>query len=245
MSVSRAAIAATKGADPERQRDRKPVVKPGFYQPDTAAGTVGVIAGEAARFTAFGMALSALQMPNNSRLKWVVSGDRINGTNTLVREFLGDWLWIMGDDHAFHPEILNRLLSHDADIVCPLVLSRRTPFNPYSFTSTDPMIPLDLHGCPPHGLVEVEAAGSAGMLVQRHVFEALSDPWFEYDPEGEDIAFCNKARQAGFRIFVDLDAHLGHIASAVLWPTQVDGQWATGITVADGMSVCVEQPRTI
>jgi hypothetical protein len=244
--ISDAARAATRETrlDDPREKRRRPLQTVGLYsresQPlESRGGTVGVVAGESARYTQFAVALSGLEMPAGSQLRWVISGDRANGTNELAANLHGDWLFIMGDDHAFAPDLLLKLLAHDVDVVVPLCLSRRTPFNPYCFQQRDGMVPLDLSRCPASGLVEVEAAGSAGMLIRRHVLEAVGEPCFEYHPEGEDIAFCDKARAAGFKIHVDLGTPLGHIASTILWPT-FNGRWLTGLTVADGFEVAVD-----
>jgi hypothetical protein len=245
--ISDVALDATRRTrldDPPEKR-RRPLRTVGVYphREDRArpvGGTVGVVASEAARYTQFAVALSGLEMPGDSVLRWVISGDRVSGQNELVKNLHGDWLFIMGDDHAFGPGLLRQLLAHDVDVVVPLCLSRRTPFNPYCFQQREGMVPLDLSACPAGGLVEVEAAGSAGMLIRRHVLEAVGDPWFEYMSEGEDIAFCDKARAAGFKIHVDLGAPLGHIASTILWPTFNDGRWLTGMTVADGFELAVE-----
>jgi hypothetical protein len=245
--LSDAAIEATRATrlDDPREKRRRPLQTVGLYPREVrprelGGGTVGVVASEAARYTQFAIALSALEMPGDSVLRWVISGDRVSGQNELVKNLHGDWLFIMGDDHAFGPGLLRQLLAHDVDVVVPLCLSRRTPFNPYCFQKRDGMVPLDLSACPSKGLVEVEAAGSAGMLIRRHVLEAVGDPWFEYMSEGEDIAFCDKARAAGFKIHVDLGAPLGHIASTILWPSFNGGRWLTGMTVADGFELAVE-----
>ena len=95
----------------------------------------------------------------------------------------GDWLWIMGDDHLFDPDILNRLLARELDVVVPLVAKRMPPFEPVIFSRL-----VDAEGhvykkyryeqLPTSGLLEVPVAGTAGMLVRRPVLNAVGDPWF-------------------------------------------------------------------
>lgn len=203
-------------------------------------GTVAVSADEAGRFTQFAMSMQGLEMPSGSRTVWQVGNDIAGNRNRAAGDIHGDWLWFIDDDHAFAPSILTRLLAHDVDIVAPLCLRRQQPFDPVSFTSRERIEVLDLSTAMPAGLVEVEAAGSAGMLIRRHVFERLEEPYFRQTDVSEDIVFCDKARAAGFDIYVDLATRLGHITTAVVWPAYVDGEWRTGLTVADGLQVHIE-----
>lgn len=242
MNTAELALAATRDTkldDHPRER-RQPVRRVGLFNRPPTPGTVGVIAQETGRYTAFSISLSALQKPEGSYERWVMGTYPAEASNELARDFHGDWLWLMGDDHAFAPDILMRLLAHNVDIVSPLCLSRRTPFNPYSFGDRASQTPIDLDQYPNGGLVEVEAAGSAGMLIRRHVLEAIGDPWFVHHPDGEDIHFCDRARARGFNVHVDLDTPLGHITTTVLWPTRIDGRWHTGFTVADGFQMVAD-----
>lgn len=67
------------------------------------------------------------------------------------------------------------------------------------------------------GLEECDAIGFGVTLIRRDVLMALPDPrengpwfWFEWQPDagsqiGEDVYFCNLAREAGFKVLVDHD----------------------------------------
>ena len=71
------------------------------------------------------------------------------------------------------------------------------------------------------GLQEVNAVGTAVMLINTDVLKALPQPWFAevYNPitetsKGEDIFFCELAKRHGFKVFIDHDIskeiqHLG------------------------------------
>lgn len=59
-------------------------------------------------------------------------------------------------------------------------------------------------------LVEVDGVGAGCLLIHRKVFEAIEKPYFlfEYNEDGiislgEDFYFCNKAQEAGFKIWID------------------------------------------
>jgi len=164
----------------------------------------------------------------------------MNAGIRLALESDKQWFWIMDDDHVFSDDLLIGLLERNVDIVTPLYLRRRAPFLPvlhgdasreytrYNFNY--------LKG--KSGLVDVTADGSlptGGMLIRRHVLEGMEDPWFEtgqIDSEygSWDIYFCEKARQAGFRLFVDTDNVMGHITPVAIWPVcGENGEWGFDI----------------
>jgi hypothetical protein len=60
------------------------------------------------------------------------------------------------------------------------------------------------------------------MLIKMHVFEKIERPYFAEPvwpgtdfPEGEDIYFIRRVREAGFQVWCDIDISktLGHIGS--------------------------------
>jgi hypothetical protein len=80
---------------------------------------------------------------------------------------------------------------------------------------------------------EVDAAGGAGMLIRREVLDELGDPWFysTFDDKGrrtnlnEDVLFCMRAREAGFRLFATADCTMGHLGIFNVRPAKRDGHW--------------------
>jgi hypothetical protein len=43
--------------------------------------------------------------------------------------------------------------------------------------------------------------------------------------------FCDRAIEAGFPVYVDLGARLGHLAPSAVWPTYTEGEgWQVGWT---------------
>lgn len=207
-------------------------------------GTVAVIADEVSRFSRFSLCLAALNAPPGSKIKFGIGRNIAEQTNKIIRELRpqDDWIWLQGDDHVFHPDLLLNLIDHDVDVVAPLVLMRQHPFLPVVYDGE----PVDGHHrrmdfdeLPAEGLIEVHAAGSAGMLIRRHVLDALEEPWLEFTPVaggvmGEDLSLCRKIRDAGFRIHVDLGNAIGHLSIIAAWPAYVDGQWVARIDFNQG-----------
>lgn len=71
-------------------------------------------------------------------------------------------------------------------------------------------------------LVKVDAVGAGCLLIRRHVLERIDElhgadpyPWFknhEGSRGGEDFTFCERARAAGFDIWVDFGVQCNHYA---------------------------------
>jgi len=143
----------------------------------------------------------------------------------------------MGDDHRFGPDILMGLLDRSVDIVVPLVSMRNPPFDPviYKVLTMDGTISqlYSWDQLPNGGLIGVEAAGTAGMLVRRKVFATTTKPWFGFQEHAsEDIVFCWKVRAAGFSIHADLDQIMTHITPCELEPARdKQGKWYVSVSV--------------
>lgn len=210
------------------------------------SGVVGVISNDAARFSLFASCIVKLRVPEGAKVEWLIGGDWCGARNSLVQLTLetgADWLWFMDDDHAFPPDMLEKLLAHELPLVTPICLTRTAPFMPVQYTQRQEgqhqYLPIPLTDYPESGLVQLEAGGCAGMLIRREVLEAIESPWFEYTDRSEDIVFCEKAQRAGFALYCDLTARLGHITTTVVWPAVVEGEWRVGLTVGRDMQLAV------
>lgn len=211
--------------------------------PGVQPGSIGITAAETGRYTAFTASLSGLESPPGTQIVWGVGLDVAGNRNFICSQLRRDdgWLFFLDDDGAFKEDLLMRLLSHDVDVVASLYLKKQSPFPVQAFVD-DRYTPLDLSDCPTSGLVEVYAAGTAGMLISKHVIEAIEPPWFQNWNLGDDAWFCKRLRELGVPIYVDLDARIGHVTTAVIWPAVDDGRWATRFVVADGYKITKGDP---
>ena len=66
----------------------------------------------------------------------------------------------------------------------------------------------------PDALAQYDSTGGACVLIHRPVLETIEPPWFQYtDPErmiGEDFYFFQKAREAGYPLWIDRTVIVGH-----------------------------------
>ena len=206
---------------------------------------IGILSNEAARYAEFWACMMRLEVPAGSVKDVAIGTDYVSNQNLLVQRCLDegfDFLWLMGDDHSFGPDLLERLLvsaqAYDLPILVPLCSARRAPFALVDYgRNPDPdgpdYLPVSLTDIPTEGIIELDAAGSAGMLIRRDTLEAIDYPWFENGPRSEDIVWCEKARAAGFTIHADVACRLGHILTAVVTPGHDGENWVTGLVMGD------------
>ena len=131
-------------------------------------------------------------------------------------------LWMADTDQIYPRDTLLKLLRHRLDVVSAKVHRRYPPYDPLLLRGKI----HDYKSVPEEewkagGLVEVAATGCGSIVYNMKVFDAVAEPWFEFliheaDPIGEDVHFCHKLKEAGFKIFVDCDIRIGHLNMGII-----------------------------
>ena len=161
-----------------------------------------------ARLTAF----SGVSIPNCS-LRLLFSQGTLIGPQRedVVRAALGlgttHIMWL-DSDMRFPKEALQGLLAHKKDIVGANYTKRVPPHVPTAYANGSVLYTHE----DSEGLVSVDHVGMGVMLTRTDVFKKIGMPRFpiEYIPEkdryvGEDVAFMQKVKLAGYEIWVDQD----------------------------------------
>lgn len=135
-------------------------------------------------------------------------------------------IMFLDTDMTFPPDTIQKLLAHDLDIVGGLYFERYEPYKPAVFwkhPDGDYALPHDI----PYGqLLECDALATGCMLIKMDVFKRLTKPWFEYRVAeygskkeikffSEDIVFCERVKELGYKIFVDTSIECGHLLNDV------------------------------
>jgi choline kinase len=146
----------------------------------------------------------------------VIAESRTRLANEALDHGATHILWLDSDIH-FPANIVDKLNSHNKQIVAATYSTRYAPYKSVAFINPDN---IDARLEETRGLHRVWAVGMGCMLVQREVFEMLPKPWFshEYNKKldtfgGEDIYFCNQAMHHGILVHVDADIKIAHIGS--------------------------------
>lgn len=152
-----------------------------------------------------GIVNSKCSLVEVGRNNLVAASQQINATHMLF----------LDSDMMFPPDTLERLLAHGKEIVGATYTKRRGPFD---------LTHRELDGGPGQigapGLREISRIATGCLLIDLKVFDKLSKPYFpvKWSPEGEciseDNVFCDRAREAGYKVYLDVDLshevqHLG------------------------------------
>ena len=196
------------------------------------AGMIGIPAGEQARWSEFMRSLLLLKRPQGSQISFVYGAYIEAGRNELVKQTLASdaqWLFMVDDDHVFERQLLMNLLDRDVDVVGALSLPRKPPYFVCAFEESNSVTGIS-RGIGVHELrfemQKVAAVGTGAILIRRHVLEAIEPPWFDTvrDETGglvsEDVTFCEKAREAGFGVWLDATQSIGHLTGVAVYLEQ-------------------------
>ena len=156
--------------------------------------------------------------------------------NALVNEFLktdADELLFIDADVIVEPDDVLRLLaqSEGRDILAGMYPRRASDKNFFLDLYRDDTDSLVFDG----PLLRVKRVGTGFMLIKRHVIESLVNDHPEWDVEnrngngtvsavfdfaikngkyvGEDYLFCDRATEAGFKCWVDVELSLPHVGA--------------------------------
>ena len=139
--------------------------------------------------------------------------------NECVETFLNsDASYMLFIDSDVEPpsNTIEHLLSHgfDKKIVSALCYEIKVDVDgfpkrvPMALEQVDDRLEYKITNKKLKGLIEVDAAGTICVMIHKSVFKNIDYPWF--DGVAEDFFFYNKAKKAGYKIFVDCDCRVVH-----------------------------------
>jgi len=147
-----------------------------------------------------------------------------------IRNLIADWvvngydyLFSVDSDISFESDTLEKLLKHDVDMVSGLYIQRKPgqhilelyEHNEYGGVSNIPYGKIKNKG-----LVEIASCGFGCVLVKAQVMKSVGYPQFKYhsainhaNTVSEDVDFCKKALDKGFKIWADTSIQCRHTGS--------------------------------
>lgn len=145
----------------------------------------------------------------------------------LARELLSvyaidhqyDYVLWLDSDMVFMPDLLEKLMEDDKDIVAGMFFQRRPPCWPAiwkELTVGEAGERSDTRylDYPENELFEVEACGMAAVLMKTEVLQNVYDTYHRmFEPisgYGEDLSFCIRAKNCGYKIWCDSRIEVGH-----------------------------------
>lgn len=135
-----------------------------------------------------------------------------------------DYVLFVDSDMVLPQHTITTLLSYKKDIVSGAAYMRKPPYKPCFYKKLN----LGEGGeitCEPFEnyrkeLVKADGVGLACCLINTKVFKDIYESgqpcFFPLMGYGEDLAFCLRARKAGYEIYVDTALQIGHIGSTII-----------------------------
>ena len=145
-----------------------------------------------------------------------------------------DYLFMIDDDMLSPPDLFYRLAVHDKDIVAALAFTRNPDHKPVIYETIEGVDPVTaaygftrfINNYPRNTLVECDAVGFGAVLIKTDVLRKVKRPWFfGMERTGEDITFCNKAKKAGFGVWMDTSIKLGHLGTPSIITEEYSDAW--------------------
>ena len=181
--------------------------------------------------TQFRQALSMLQSDpeDDVSISFVVGSLVYSARNNLAKTAVdlgADWVFWLDSDMVFPPDTLQRMLKtckeKDIDFLTGVYFRRVAPFTPVLFKemSDDGHEAEEFKEIPKDELFEVRACGFGCVLMKTNVivdvFSTHMNMFTPSEGSGEDISFCIRARQCGYKVIADPTIPLGHVGHAVI-----------------------------
>lgn len=154
-----------------------------------------------------------------------------------VRNLIADWivkgpydyLFSVDSDIVLPSDCLIKMLAHDKDIVSGVYIQRfhhkQTP-ELYRINASGGLTNIEINDLAGNGLIPIDGCGFGCVLIKKHVFSVIDYPHFVYhsaidhrNTVSEDVDFCIKVRQKGFKMFADVSIICKHIGSHLFVPT--------------------------
>lgn len=145
----------------------------------------------------------------------------------MAIEMEADYVFWMDSDMQFPQDCLVRMLDtikrNDLDILTGLYFRRVPPYSPVLFDQLE----MEKGVCKwsefkeiPNDIFEVGGCGFGCVLMKTEIFfNVLGRFGMMFTPigsNGEDVAFCIRARECGYKIFCDPSVICGHVGYSVI-----------------------------
>lgn len=134
-----------------------------------------------------------------------------------------DYMLQIDSDQTFPEDALCRMLDRGLDICTGIYVGGEETHRPVLFTELFKDGPDASAHASKKGLIElmkedlfeVAGCGAGFLLVREHILRLMRihlHEWFKpYEGLGEDVSFCQRAREMGFKIYADNSFRVGHI----------------------------------
>jgi len=136
----------------------------------------------------------------------------------MLKEKIAEYILFNDPDTIYKPLDVQYLVDADKDIISGIYVQKGKEHYPVFGKLVGNKIAY-AKNWQKNRIIEVDGIGFGLVLIKRRVFEKIPPPWFhrEYKGEiiGEDLYFCRKAKDYGFKIYIHSGVELGHLGHKV------------------------------
>lgn len=179
----------------------------------------------------FAQSLAMLKKIGNCAICFQVGSLVYDSRNNLAKKAIdmgADYIFWLDSDMVFEPNVLQDMVStcevNGLDMLSGVYYRRCEPYTPVVFDKTE-ITPAEGVKTTefdeiPEGIFEVGSCGFGCVLMKTQVaFDVLARYRDMFGPIakcGEDISFCARARECGYKIFADSSVKLGHASHSIV-----------------------------
>lgn len=143
--------------------------------------------------------------------------------HTIMLDY--DYLFSIDYDIKLPKYALTKMLSEDKDIISGIYIQRKHEAKIpeiYRANETGGVKPIHINEVQGNNVIDVDGCGFGCVLIKTHVLKEIGYPQFVYHNTldfqhtlSEDIDFCFKAKQKGFKIYADCSVKCEHIGTHI------------------------------
>ena len=180
----------------------------------------------------FAQNLAQMQKNGEVYISFLIGSLIYESRNNLAKQAMqakADYIMWLDSDMTFAPDTMTRLQQHmenGLDIVTGIYFRRRPPFTPTLFKelrrTDDPNVAehANFDDYPQDSLFEIAGCGFGCVMTRVSVLEDVMlnyQDWFgPVCGLGEDLSFCLRARELGYKLWCDSSIKCGHIGQLVV-----------------------------
>lgn len=175
----------------------------------------------------FAQSLATLDKVGDCQVSFIMNSLIYDARNKFCQQAIEgefDYILWLDSDMVFPSYVLQQFMQDDKDIVAGLYFRRAYPFTPVAFSElrrdNGVLKMKDLEEWP-NDLFEVDGVGFGCVLMKTDCLFDIAGKeggvWFTpTNDAGEDAAFCLRAKEYGYKIWVDPTVKLGHVGQTVI-----------------------------
>lgn len=174
----------------------------------------------------FAHSLATMEKTGECVISMNISSLIYDARNQLAAQALkaqADYILWLDSDMIVPPDVIPRMLKHmedGKDFVSGIYFRRRAPFAPVLYSRIDREGHADFNDYPEDTVFEIAGAGFGCCMTRVSMLEDIAlnfKDWFTpFNNYGEDLSFCLRALECGYKLYCDSTIKCGHIGTVVV-----------------------------